>query len=169
MVFVIVYEGETGNSDDATPIIVSDDPAIVEAVADAFYRKIGAKIPAAVRPLGTTPPAIGTTRSGKDVFGVPSYQGHWQFSAEDHEDAARIHEQAGRMRQAAQHRHKARTLRASEPVPQPELRGPKAKVKGVPKRGAEPVSPPTPEPEPVPPPAANAEALPVPFIDPAAS
>jgi len=59
------------------------------------------------------PKSIGTTRSGKDVFGMPSHSGHWKYTAEDHDDAARIHEEAGRGMQAAQHRHKARKLRSN--------------------------------------------------------
>jgi len=59
------------------------------------------------------PKSIGTTRSGKQVFGIPSHSGHWKYDAEDHDDAARIHEEAGRKTEATIHRHKAQKLRAN--------------------------------------------------------
>jgi len=59
------------------------------------------------------PKSIGTTRSGKQVFGIPSHSGHWKFEAADHDDAARIHEEAGRKTEATIHRHKAQKLRAN--------------------------------------------------------
>lgn len=162
MLYLLLTEGDS--PDTARPFFATCDVAVIQAVVSALRDKVGDRTPAAVRPLSTPPPTIGTTRSGKDVFHTPSYSAHWKYTAEDHEDAARIHEEAGRARQAAQHRHKARMLRASEPVPQPELLVPKTmpknKVKAVPKRVAEPVTPPTPEPEPVPPPAAKAVAPP---------
>ena len=59
------------------------------------------------------PKSIGTTRSGKQVFGIPSHSGHWKYSADDHDDAARLHEEAGRKTEATIHRHKAQKLRAN--------------------------------------------------------